>query len=229
MAKNLKISNFIRRNAYYLAFIFCLSLLVVITVALVMTANNDNLLDVGNNQIENNIGESNNDNSEQTGGGVQKPNEEEKPSEDDKPSTKVIVFDMPVLNATIIKDYVDAGVVYNQTLGLYSGHKAIDFAAQEGANVACVYDGIIESIEISKVYGTTIVVDHLNGLKTLYNSLEASEDLQEGMSVLKGQVLGTVSLNNKTEYLDGAHLHFEVYENGSKIDPNKYLITDDKW
>lgn len=229
MAKNLKISNFIRRNAYYLAFIFCLSLLVVITVALVMTANNDNLLDVGNNQIEDNIGESNN-NSEQTDGGVQNPNEEEKPNEEEnsQPSTKVIVFDMPVLNATIIKDYVDAGVVYNQTLGLYSGHKAIDFAAQEGADVTCVYDGVIESIEISKVYGTTIVVDHLNGLKTLYNSLEASEDLQEGMSVLKGQVLGAVSLNNKTEYLDGAHLHFEVYENGSKIDPNKYLITDDK-
>jgi murein DD-endopeptidase MepM/ murein hydrolase activator NlpD len=227
MAKSVKFSNFIRRNAYYLAFIFCLSLLVFITVALVITANSDNVLDAGGNQIED--GGSGNQN-DQTGGngGDNTPSGGENPSDTPSKPTDVIVFDMPVANATIIKDYVDASVVYNQTLGLYTGHKAIDFGAQEGAEVTCVYDGIIESIEISKVYGTTIVVDHLNGLKTLYNSLEASEHLQEGMSVLKGEVLGEVSLNNKTEHLDGAHLHFEVYENGIKIDPNKYLISDDK-
>lgn len=228
MAKSVKFTNFIRRNAYYLAFIFCLSLLVVITVALVITANGDNVLDTGGNQIEDGGGSG--DQNDQTGGTTdQTPSDEEnKPSDTPDTPTDVIVFDLPVANATIIKDYVDASVVYNQTLGLYTGHKAIDFGAQEGAEVTCVYDGVIESIEISKVYGTTIIVDHLNGLKTLYNSLEASEHLQEGMSVLKGEVLGSVSLNNKTEHLDGAHLHFEVYENGNKIDPNKYLISDDK-
>ena len=135
---------------------------------------------------------------------------------------------MPVQGASIIKDYVGASVVYNQTLGLYTGHKAIDFAAEEGTAVSCVYDGVIESIEISKVNGTTVMVDHGNGLKSVYNSIEAVESLQEGATVLKGDALGTVSANNKTEYLDGAHLHFEVWENGEKIDPTKYLTIDGK-
>jgi murein DD-endopeptidase MepM/ murein hydrolase activator NlpD len=135
---------------------------------------------------------------------------------------------MPVQGASIIKDYVGASVVYNQTLGLYTGHKAIDFAAEEGTVVSCVYDGVVESIEISKVNGTTVTVDHGNGLKSVYNSIEAVESLQEGATVLKGDALGTVSTNNKTEHLDGAHLHFEVLENGVKTDPYKYLLTEEK-
>ena len=135
---------------------------------------------------------------------------------------------MPVSGGEIIKDYSGSSVVYNQTLGVYSGHKAIDFGASEGASVLCVYDGVVESITTSKVNGTTVTIDHGDGLKTVYNSIEAREDLLEGMSLSKGDVIGEVSTSNKTEYLDGAHLHFEVIENGDKIDPQKYLVTESK-
>ena len=226
MSKSSKVVDFIRRNAYYLAFVLCLAVLAVITVALVMGGADNTLETGGNNQIE----------QPETPSDTQKPSDEQtpsdtqKPSEDenDQPTASVIIFDMPVAGGSVIKDYVGASVVYNQTLGLYTGHKAIDFAAEEGANVLCVYNGVIESIEISKVNGTTITVNHGNGLKSVYNSIEADETLLEGATVYKGDVLGTVSTNNKTEYLDGAHLHFEVWENGEKIDPNKYLIGEGK-
>ncbi len=227
MSKNSKVTDFIRRNAYYLAFVLCIAVLAVITVALVTLGSTDNSIQTGgNDQI---VDE-----------GTQTPNDEtNKPSEDEgdnkdqtgdenQPTVSVIIFDMPVSGGSVIKDYVGASVVYNQTLGLYSGHKAIDFGAEEGAQVVCVYDGVIESVEISKVNGTSVTINHGNGLKSVYNSIEVLDSLQQGATVYKGEVLGTVSTNNKTEHLDGAHLHFEVWENGEKVDPNKYLIGEGK-
>lgn len=238
MSKSSKLTGFIKKNAYYFVFIFCLALLAVITVALVVSGNQNSLETGGNgSQIEDENKQPSGDEnqpSDDTNGGDQsgdqngdQSGDQNQGGEDDKPTASVIVFDMPV-NGTVIKDYVGASVIYNQTLGLYSGHKAIDFAAEEGTQVFCVYDGVIESVEISKVNGTSVTVDHGNGLKSVYNSIEADETLLEGMNVSKGDLLGTVSTNNKTEYLDGAHLHFEVLENGAKVDPNKYLTIDGK-
>ena len=227
MSKNSKVTDFIRKNAYYLAFVLCIAVLAVITVALVTSGSTDNSIQTGgNDQI---VDE-----------GAQTPSDEtNKPSEDEgdnkdqtgnenQPTVSVIIFDMPVSGGSVIKDYVGASVVYNQTLGLYSGHKAIDFGAEEGAQVVCVYDGVIESVEISKVNGTSVTINHGNGLKSVYNSIEALDSLQQGATIYKGEVLGYVSTNNKTEHLDGAHLHFEVWENGEKVDPNKYLIGESK-
>ena len=223
MSKNSKVTDFVKRNAYYLAFVLCLSLLVIITVALVMTGSQNNSVDTGSdNQIsqeDNNIVDSevNGD----IGGDDDNKVEEE-------PTVSVILFDMPVEGGSIIKDYVSTSVVYNQTLGLYTGHKAIDFGAQEGAKVFCVYNGVVEKIETSKVNGTSVTIDHGNGLKSVYNSIETIDGLVEGATLSRGDVIGEVSTNNKTEYLDGAHLHFEVLENGEKVDPNKYLIGQGK-
>lgn len=206
-----KVFSFIKNNAYYFAFILCLAVLAGITVALVV-AGNSNSLETGGNKVE------------------EPPNVEEPPKEDPEPeqTVTVIEFIMPVSGGEIIKDYSGSSVVYNQTLGLYTGHKAIDFGASEGASVVCVYDGVVESITLSKVNGQTVTIDHGNGLKTVYNSIETREDLLEGMSLKQGDVIGEVSTTNKTEYLDGAHLHFEVIENEEKIDPEKYLTMESK-
>ena len=104
----------------------------------------------------------------------------------------------------------------------------IDFGAEAGSEVLSAYAGIIESITSSYLQGTTITIDHGNGLKTVYNSLDADENLREGQEVSAGQVLGFVSDNNRQEYKDGAHLHFEVMENGELIDPAKYLAMAEK-
>ena len=43
MSKATKITNFIKQNAYYIAFVFCLALLVTVTVALVSANNGDSV------------------------------------------------------------------------------------------------------------------------------------------------------------------------------------------
>lgn len=229
---NNKAVNFLRKNVYYFVFVLCLAALSIVTIALVANKNNSSN-QLGNGGVIENPDDSDNTGNNQKpndGGGDNNKNENEgqnPPAEENTPVVTVVVFDMPV-NGTIIKEYVGASVVYNQTLGLYTGHKAIDILAEEGAQVKCVYNGVVESITTSSLEGTTITIDHGNNLKSVYNSVEVVENLTEGQNVSKGEVIATVSLNNRTEYKDGAHLHFEVIENGVKIDPNKYLLLEEK-
>ena len=68
-------------------------------------------------------------------------------------------------------------------------------------------------------YGYAVVIDHGNGLSTLYgHNSELAVD--EGQSVSKGQVVAYAgSTGNST----GPHVHFEVRENGDPVDPMGYL------
>ena len=150
------------------------------------------------------------------------------PDDDTEPTVTKITFIMPVKNGEVIKSYTHDTVVFNSTLGVYMGHLAIDYKAKENENVYCVYAGVIESVATSYLTGTTITVNHGGGLKTIYNSVEADEKLYEGKTVTKGEVIGKVSANNLQEYKDGAHLHFEVEKNNEKVDPEEYLIGEEK-
>ena len=146
----------------------------------------------------------------------------EKPEE---PKDTEIIFNMPVQNATFSKKYTHDTIVFNKTLGVYTGHTGLDISAEEGSKVVCVYDGVVESVTTSYLQGTTVTIDHGNGLKTVYNSIEAKEGLAAGQALKAGDEIGAVSDNNRQEYKDGAHLHFEVLKDGSKVDPEKYFAA----
>lgn len=223
-AKKTKKQNFFRRNLYYFVVAFVLLAAVSVSVALLVA---------GKSPVQTvdkpSSGASAGDN---TGGSSlkpDKPDDNPKPDKpDDKPTEKPITFTVPVSGATVIQDYTAASVAYNPTLNIYTGHLAIDFAADEGTDVCVVYDGVVESVTASYLTGTTVTIKHENGLKTLYNSIEADETLAQGKTVKQGDVIGKVSTNNKQEYKSGPHLHFEVYENDKKIDPGKYLSITQK-
>jgi murein DD-endopeptidase MepM/ murein hydrolase activator NlpD len=142
-------------------------------------------------------------------------------------SETVISFIMPVNNASKIEDY-STTMVFNSTLNRYTSHMAIDFFAEEGSKVYAVCDGVVESIENDFLKGVSITIDHGNGLKTVYNSLADGDLVTVGMEVKQGDIIGEVSLTNRQEYKEGAHLHFEVIENNQKINPDKYLTFDEK-
>ena len=138
-----------------------------------------------------------------------------------------VTFIMPVKNPTSVGEYSET-MVFNSTLGRFSSHMAIDFFAEEGTDVLCVYGGTVTSVDTTLLKGTTVTIDHGNGLKTVYNSLEDGEDVFIGQKVEQGDVIGYVSTSNKQEYKEGAHLHFSVIENGEVIDPSKYLTINEK-
>lgn len=147
--------------------------------------------------------------------------------EPDAPVSTAIIFDMPIVSPTSIGEYSES-MVWSSTLNRFSAHMAIDFFADEGTDVLAVYDGTISNIENTLLKGTTITIDHGNGLYTVYNSLADGDSVSVGQKVNKGDVIGQVSVTNRQEYKSGAHLHFEVIENGENIDPSKYLAFEEK-
>ena len=229
-----KNQSFFMRNIYYFILGFILVAAIAVTVVLVLT-DNGGMIDTMDNS--GNVAEKPRDDScnidkptdDKPSGGDEKPDEPvDKPDDPDTKPTVKISFVMPVENATILTDYTATSVVFNKTLNVYTGHLAIDFAAEAGTAVKAVFDGVVESVETSYLTGTTVTIKHNDNLKTVYNSIEADEKLTAGATIKQGDVIGTVSDNNKQEYKDGAHLHFEVYENGKKISPYKYLAITEK-
>ena len=122
---------------------------------------------------------------------------------------------------TILNGY---GFYHNTTLNNYCEHKGIDFGAEVGTEVYAFEDGVVESIYKDDILlGTEIVIDHGNGLKTLYRFVEEVENIKVGDSVVRGQLIATVAEATGNEYKDGPHLHFEILENEQAVDPMKYL------
>ena len=135
-------------------------------------------------------------------------------------------FGMPVTAANALNEY---GFYHNTTLDKYYLHAGIDFAGEVGDEVFAALDGTVESIVTdARLMGTTITLSHANGLKTTYTFVDALEGLETGDVVEKGDVIATVAEPMGQEYKDGAHLHFEVFLNGSVIDPDEYLDIDGK-
>ena len=76
--------------------------------------------------------------------------------------------------------------------------------------------------------GTEITVDHGNGLKSVYRFVTETDGLKVGAEVKKGDVIATVAEATGNEYKDGAHLHFEILENGKSVDPALHLTLNEK-
>lgn len=133
---------------------------------------------------------------------------------------------LPVATVNVCNDY---GFYHNKTLNCYYEHEGIDFTAEVGEKVRAVKDGVVESIFRDDVLlGTEIVVDHGDGMKTLYRFVDADENLTVGAKVKKGDVIATVAEANGNEYKDGAHLHFEIMVSGENVDPALHLTLEEK-
>lgn len=98
-------------------------------------------------------------------------------------------------------------------------HSGIDIGADYGDTVAAADSGIVIYSGWMGGYGKAVIIDHGNGITTLYG--HNSELLVvEGQSVRQGQAISRVG---STGYSTGPHLHFEVRQNGSPVDPMGYL------
>ena len=101
----------------------------------------------------------------------------------------------------------------------YEFHSGIDIAADEGKDILCYLDGVVEKAALSASYGYYVCVDHGNGMKTLY--AHASELLCDvGDEVSKGEVIAKVGSTGRAT---GPHLHFEVIKDGRTVNPKEYL------
>lgn len=111
------------------------------------------------------------------------------------------------------------GIRSDPFTGVRRFHSGLDIVVDTGTSVRAAADGRVEDLGYNANYGNYIIIDHGDGLKTLYGHLSA-------FCVGMGQRLsiGTViAKSGNTGYSTGPHLHFGVYRRGVASDPLKFL------
>lgn len=100
-------------------------------------------------------------------------------------------------------------------------HTGIDFAAPQGTDIYAAEDGVVLVAQSWSSYGNCVIIDHGNGLWTLYGHIRnGGIKVDKGETVKKGQKIAEVgSTGNST----GPHLHFEVRKNETPVNPSSYL------
>lgn len=116
------------------------------------------------------------------------------------------------------------GTITSQ-LGDGRGHDGIDIAAPSMTPVLAADDGIVAYVRFDDGgYGHYLVINHGNGLSTLYAHMPSSSiRVKPGQSVRKGQQIGGVGRTGRSYGATGYHLHFEVRINNNPVNPLKYL------
>ncbi|MBK5253709.1 MAG: peptidoglycan DD-metalloendopeptidase family protein [Peptostreptococcaceae bacterium] len=103
-------------------------------------------------------------------------------------------------------------------LGYSKFHSGIDIGVGSGNPIYAVKSGVVILSQYYYGYGYAVILDHGNGLSTLYGHC-SSLKVSKGQTVTQGQ---TIALSGSTGISTGPHLHFEVRVNGSTVDPMSY-------
>lgn len=98
-------------------------------------------------------------------------------------------------------------------------HEGIDIAAAYGEDILASADGVVVSAGWYGGYGKAVIIDHGNGITTLYGHT-SSILVKEGRHVKKGDLIARIGSTGRST---GAHLHFEVLINGKAVNPLEYL------
>ncbi len=137
------------------------------------------------------------------------------------PTVNLVGSAMPTLWPVIGSITSPFGEREDPILGAGEGefHKGIDISAPFGTPIHAAGDGTIESAAMGHGYGKEVVIDHGNGVKTIYAHMSGFH-VEPGQQVLRGEVIGYVGLTGRTT---GAHCHYEVRVRDVAVNPHKYL------
>jgi murein DD-endopeptidase MepM/ murein hydrolase activator NlpD len=120
------------------------------------------------------------------------------------------------VNASITSEF---GYRLHPILGYEKFHAGLDFGADQGEVIRSAAPGTVIFAGWYGGYGNTVVIDHGNGITSLYGHAEGLY-AEEGQQVQRGE---PISLVGSTGLSTGPHLHFEIRSNGEPIDPMPYL------
>ncbi|RYG39092.1 hypothetical protein EON81_01920 [bacterium] len=125
------------------------------------------------------------------------------------------VFGRPV-NGRITSGF---GSRYHPILHKRRMHTGVDFGAATGTAIYSVAPGVVVATGYGRGYGNRVIIDHGGGILTLYGHCSAVY-VGSGQKVTRGQRIAAVG---STGMSTGPHLHFEVWQNGRKVNPMSRL------
>ena len=133
-----------------------------------------------------------------------------------------VVYVWPVIGE-IERAYTVSALRYDETMRDWRTHRGVDIACDSGARVLASRGGKVESVVNDGLYGTTVTIDHGDGMRSIYSNLAPETAVKAGEWVDAGVLLGTVGSSALCEIGQSAHLHFEMRLNGALVDPTAYL------
>ncbi|NLL79496.1 MAG: peptidoglycan DD-metalloendopeptidase family protein [Clostridiales bacterium] len=115
----------------------------------------------------------------------------------------------------------DYGYRMHPILNVQQFHNGIDMAAPSGSPILAAYDGEVVAAAYSSTMGNYIMIDHGDGLYTIYMHASALY-VSKGQTVVRGEKIAAVGSTGRST---GPHLHFSVRLNGSYVSPWNYLSS----
>lgn len=140
-----------------------------------------------------------------------------------------IVISRPYTNASIkiVKNYYDyqaeatnqeeSIIYYGNT---YMQNSGVDYGMDAEFEVVSILDGTVMEVTEDDIMGNTVKIKHSNDLISVYQSL-GSVDVKKDDTVVQGTIIGKSGEANVSPEL-GNHLHFELYHQGSVVNPENY-------
>ncbi len=111
------------------------------------------------------------------------------------------------------------GRQWNPKLKTTTENPGIDIKGKPGSEVRVVLSGVVTTITFIRGFGTTIIVDHGNGFYTVYSHV-TNVEINEDSEVRAGDVIAYMGDSGS---INGSQLHFEIYGEGKKLNPEKWL------
>lgn len=125
-------------------------------------------------------------------------------------------FSWPVPSCTYLTSRF--GMRVHPITGVTKSHTGVDIGAESGATIVAADGGTVVLAGVNSGYGNCVMIDHGNGYKTLYGHM-SSIAVTNGQAVSKGDTVGYVG---STGLSTGPHCHYEVWKDGSRIDPEQF-------
>jgi murein DD-endopeptidase MepM/ murein hydrolase activator NlpD len=127
-------------------------------------------------------------------------------------------FLFPVVGGKITSPY---GMRVNPVTGVHRMHEGVDIGKGRGVPIMAADDGVVVENRAASGYGWMIVIQHANGLRTLYAHMYKEDvKVRVGNQVSRGHVIALMGSNGRST---GPHLHFEIHRNGAPIDPMPFI------
>ena len=134
------------------------------------------------------------------------------------PVKKELNFIMPI-DGEILLEYAKDKLVYSKTLEEWITHNGIDIEGGEAMPVKASADGIVKDKKVDPRYGNTIIIEHEDGYKTIYSNLSTLDLVEINQEVKQGEIIAGVGSGYGFEVEEGPHVHWELYRNGTSIEP----------
>lgn len=142
---------------------------------------------------------------------------------EDGKSAKQFLLRNPVPNGVFRSPF---GMRRHPILGYSRMHTGVDWAAPRGTPIIASGNGVVEKAGWSNGYGNQTLIRHANGYVSSYSHQNAiANGVTPGAKVRQGQVIGYVG---STGLSTGPHLHYELIVNGTKVDPLRIRLPDNK-